>query len=81
MRSKEGGVFFHSKSHRGDKSRNIPGLVGEAHLCLQGLMGNAVLCGPALKPADAGTPAISPGSPLPPAEVLAWFGPSRPGVG
>lgn len=43
MRSKEGGVFFHSKSHRGDKSRNIPGLVGEAHLCLQGLMGNAVL--------------------------------------
>ena len=35
MRSKEGGVFFHSKSDGGDKIRNIPGLVGEAHL-LQG---------------------------------------------
>lgn len=43
MKSKEGGVFFNSKSDAGDKIRNIPGLVGEAHLCLQGLMGNAVL--------------------------------------
>lgn len=43
MKSKEGGVFFNSKSDAGDKIRNIPGLVGEAHLCLQGLMGNVVL--------------------------------------
>lgn len=47
MRSKEGGVFFHSKSDGGDKIRNIPGLVGRHISCrgrpLQGLMGNAVL--------------------------------------
>lgn len=43
MKSKKGGVFFNSKSDARDKIRNFPGLVGEAQLCLQGLMGNSVL--------------------------------------
>lgn len=43
MKSKEGGVFFNSKSDARDKIRNFPGLVGEAHLCLQRFMGNSVL--------------------------------------